>query len=166
MPCPTLEDMALTLSLNPAELPREVQCRLRAGPKKMVFVFVFFVLFCFLFMVLEYLTSFMVPASCTREHQCNPHLRDTEITHKDAGGLSHGEQGGRETQVLRTPVDPEKRGCFLPLETAPWFTDSTAPSSHCLALSLPWADTWCPGRLSTVLSQGCEDPWDRGWRDG
>lgn len=35
---------------------------------------------------------------------------------------------------------------------------STAPPSHCLALSLPWADTWCPGRLSIVLSQGCGDP--------
>lgn len=68
-------------------------------------------------MVLEDLTSFMVPASCTREHQCNPHLRDIEITHEDAEGLSCGEQRGRETQVLRTPVDPEKRGCFLPLET-------------------------------------------------
>lgn len=117
MPCPSLGDMAFTLSLDPAELPREVQCRPRTGPKKMVFVFVFFVLFCFLFMVLEDLTSFMVPASCISEHRCNPHPRDTEITHEVAGGLSHGEQGGRETQVLRNPVDSEKRGCFLPLET-------------------------------------------------
>ena len=60
----------------------------------------------------------------------------------------------------------KKLGSFLPVEaslceasSSPRFTDSTAPSSQCSALSPPWADTWCPGGLGTVLSQGC---WGHG----
>lgn len=42
MLCPSWGDMARTLSLTSMELPREVRCRLRAGPKSVVSVFCVF----------------------------------------------------------------------------------------------------------------------------
>lgn len=97
--------MALTLSLTSAELPRGVRCRLRAGPKSVVFVFCVFILFCFPFMVLEDLGTwhtswkqFPVPGTSVQP----PSGRHTGVIHtefirEDAGGLGHGVQGGKET---------------------------------------------------------------------
>lgn len=99
--------MARTLSLTSAELPREVRCRLRAGPKSVVFVFCVFPFALFPLWVLGdwepgilHGPSVQLPSG---EHIGVIH---PEFTHEDAGGLGRGIQGGRETPECKDRCGP------------------------------------------------------------